>query len=140
MSNNTILKALERIGYKGRMTGHGFRGLASTLLHEQGYQHDHIELQLANAARNAVSAAYNHALHLKAHTRLMHDADFSFTPPQRQRPWTMLSCFCRSWRTASHVARKWTTHEPSSREEEAAADRKTPHGCRLTLRDSTHGT
>ena len=57
MSNNTILKALERIGYKGRMTGHGFRGLASTLLHEQGYQHDHIELQLANAARNAVSAA-----------------------------------------------------------------------------------
>jgi integrase len=36
MSNNTILKGLERMGYKGRMTGHGFRGLASTLLHEQG--------------------------------------------------------------------------------------------------------
>ena len=30
MSNNTILKALERMGYKGKMTGHGFRGLAST--------------------------------------------------------------------------------------------------------------
>jgi integrase len=26
MSNNTILKALERMGYKGRITGHGFRG------------------------------------------------------------------------------------------------------------------
>lgn len=38
MSNKTILKALERMGYKGRMTGHGFRGLASTILHEQGYQ------------------------------------------------------------------------------------------------------
>ena len=77
MSNNTILKALERIGYKGRMTGHGFRGLASTLLHEQGYQHDHIELQLAHAPRNAVSAAYNHALHLKARTRMMQEwADF----------------------------------------------------------------
>lgn len=37
MSNNTILKALDRMGYKGVMTGHGFRGLASTLLHAQGY-------------------------------------------------------------------------------------------------------
>jgi len=51
MSNMTILKALERMGYKGRMTGHGFRGLASTILHEQGYNHDHIELQLAHAPR-----------------------------------------------------------------------------------------
>lgn len=39
MSNNTILKGLERMGFKGRMTGHGFRGLASTILHEQGYAH-----------------------------------------------------------------------------------------------------
>ena len=60
MSNNTILKALERMGYKGRMTGHGFRGLASTILHERGFNHEHIELQLAHAPRNAVSAAYNH--------------------------------------------------------------------------------
>jgi hypothetical protein len=28
------------MGYKGRMTGHGFRGLASTILHEHGYNHD----------------------------------------------------------------------------------------------------
>ena len=77
MSNNTILKALERMGYKGRMTGHGFRGLASTILHEQGYAHEHIELQLAHAPRNAVSAAYNHALYLEPRTRMMQDwADF----------------------------------------------------------------
>ncbi len=77
MSNNTILKGLERMGYKGRMTGHGFRGIASTLLHEQGYPHEHIELQLAHAPRNAVSAAYNHALHLKARTTMMQEwADF----------------------------------------------------------------
>ncbi len=77
MSNNTILKALERMGYKGRMTGHGFRGLASTILHEQGYAHEHIELQLAHAPRNAVSAAYNHALYLKPRTKMMDDwADF----------------------------------------------------------------
>lgn len=71
MSNNTILKALERMGYKGRMTGHGFRGLASTLLHEQNYDHHHIELQLAHAPRDAVSAAYNHARHLPARTKMM---------------------------------------------------------------------
>ena len=71
MSNNTILKALERMGYKGRMTGHGFRGLASTALHEQGFDHQHIELQLAHAERNEVSAAYNHALYLKQRTIMM---------------------------------------------------------------------
>ena len=65
MSNNTILKALERMGYKGTMTGHGSRGLASTILHERGCVHEHIELQLAHAPRNAVSAAYNHALYLE---------------------------------------------------------------------------
>ncbi|MEO6815673.1 MAG: integrase arm-type DNA-binding domain-containing protein [Edaphobacter sp.] len=77
MSNNTILKALERMGYKGRMTGHGFRGLASTILHERGYAHEHIELQLAHAPRNAVSAAYNHALYLEPRARMMQEwADF----------------------------------------------------------------
>jgi integrase len=77
MSNNTILKGLERMGYKGQMTGHGFRGLASTILHEQGYAHEHIELQLAHAPRNAVSAAYNHALYLEPRAKMMQDwADF----------------------------------------------------------------
>lgn len=77
MSNNTILKGLERMGYKGAMTGHGFRGVASTILHEQGYPHEHIELQLAHAPRNAVSAAYNHALHLKARMQMMQEwADY----------------------------------------------------------------
>jgi integrase len=73
MSNMTILKALERMGYKGRMTGHGFRGLASTILHEQGYNHEHIELQLAHAPRNEVSAAYNHALYLEPRAKMMQD-------------------------------------------------------------------
>jgi integrase len=77
MSNMTILKALERMGYKGRMTGHGFRGVASTILHELGYNHDHIELQLAHAPRNEVSAAYNHALYLEPRAKMMQDwADY----------------------------------------------------------------
>jgi integrase len=77
MSNNTILVSLRRMGYKGVMTGHGFRGLASTILHEQGWPHDHIELQLAHAPRNAVSAAYNHALYLEPRAKMMqHWANF----------------------------------------------------------------
>ena len=77
MSNNTILKALERMGYKGRMTGHGFRGVASTLLHEMGFDHAHIELQLAHQERNEVSAAYNHATYLKQRAAMMqHWSDY----------------------------------------------------------------
>jgi len=71
MSNNTILAALKRMGYQGRMTGHGFRGVASTILHEQGFEHEHIELQLAHMERNAVSAAYNHAKYIKQRTEMM---------------------------------------------------------------------
>lgn len=77
MSNNTILQALKRMGYQGRMTGHGFRGLASTILHEHGYAHEHIELQLAHAPRNAVGAAYNHALYLEPRAKMIQEwADF----------------------------------------------------------------
>ena len=71
MSNNTLLFALYRMGYRGRMTGHGFRGVASTILHEQGWPHAHIELQLAHQERNAISAAYNHALYLKPRAEMM---------------------------------------------------------------------
>jgi integrase len=71
MSNNTLLFALYRLGYRGRMTGHGFRGVASTLLHELGWPHEHIELQLAHQERDDTSAAYNHALYLEPRARMM---------------------------------------------------------------------
>lgn len=71
MSNNTILKALERMGYKGVMTGHGWRGIASTVLHENGFEEQHIELQLAHMKRDKVAAAYNHAKYLKQRTDMM---------------------------------------------------------------------
>ncbi len=65
MSDNTILAALRRMGYaKEEMTGHGFRAMASTILHEQGWESDVIERQLAHAEKNSIKAAYNHALHL----------------------------------------------------------------------------
>lgn len=71
MSNNTILMALARMGYKHRMTGHGFRGIASTILHEQGFDHAHIEIQLAHQERNSVSASYNHATYLQQRAIMM---------------------------------------------------------------------
>ena len=71
MSNNTILFALYRLGYKGRMTGHGFRGLASTILHENEFPDEHIELQLAHQKRNKVAAAYNHAKYLRQRAAMM---------------------------------------------------------------------
>ncbi|MGE0806355.1 MAG: tyrosine-type recombinase/integrase [Burkholderiaceae bacterium] len=71
MSNNTILKALERMGFKGRMTGHGFRGVASTELHEMGFPHEWIELQLAHQERDQVSAAYNHASYLSQRRQML---------------------------------------------------------------------
>jgi len=77
MSNNTIIYALYRMGYHSRMTGHGFRGIASTILHERGFNHDHIELQLAHSKRDAVSAAYNHALYLEPRANMMQEwADY----------------------------------------------------------------
>lgn len=71
MSNNTILYALYRLGYRDRMTGHGFRGLASTILNKNGFDEAHIELQLAHMKRNKVAAAYNHAKYLKQRTAMM---------------------------------------------------------------------
>lgn len=72
MSENTINAALRRLGYTGdEMTGHGFRSMASTMLHEQGWNTDVIERQLAHAERNKVKAAYNHAQYLPERRKMM---------------------------------------------------------------------
>lgn len=77
MSSNGILCVIRTMGYNGKMTGHGFRGLASTTLHEQGYMHDAIEIQLAHQVGNAVSQAYNHAQYLDYRIKMMQDwSDF----------------------------------------------------------------
>ncbi|MBN6533020.1 tyrosine-type recombinase/integrase [Acinetobacter pittii] len=77
LSNNALLSAIRTMGYMGKMTGHGFRGLASTTLHEQGYMHDAIEIQLAHTVGNSVSQAYNHAQHVDYRRKMMQEwADF----------------------------------------------------------------
>jgi integrase len=72
LSENTLLFALYRMGYKGRMTAHGFRALASTVMNEQsGFPHDVIERQLAHKETDAVRAAYNRAEYLEQRRKLM---------------------------------------------------------------------
>jgi integrase len=77
MSNGTILKALERMGYQKVMTGHGFGGIASTILHECGHNHEYIDAQLAHKKRNKVSGAYDYSKYLVPRAQMMQDwADF----------------------------------------------------------------
>jgi integrase len=72
MSENTINGALRGLGYaKDEMTGHGFRSMASTLLHELGLPNTVIERQLAHGERNKVSAAYNFAEYLPERRKMM---------------------------------------------------------------------
>jgi integrase len=72
ISNNTINGALRRLGYtKDEITAHGFRAMASTLLHENGFESAHIEVQLAHAESNKVKEAYNHADYIPQRTQMM---------------------------------------------------------------------
>ena len=85
MSDNTINAALRRLGYTSdEQTGHGFRSMASTLLNEQGFPPDVIELQLAHAERNKVRAAYNKAQRLPERRKMMQAwADRLWARPSR---------------------------------------------------------
>lgn len=73
ISNGTVLMALRRMGYQGRMTGHGFRTLASTILNEQGYTPDVIERQLAHGEPDKIRAAYNRAEYLSERKKMMQE-------------------------------------------------------------------
>jgi integrase len=72
ISDNTLNAALRRMGYTSdQVVAHGFRSTASTLLNEQGWHPDLIELQLAHAERNKVRAAYNRAERLAERRKMM---------------------------------------------------------------------
>lgn len=71
ISNNTMLFALYRLGYKGRMTGHGFRAVASTVLNESGFKVDVIEKQLAHAEKNTSRKPYNRAQYMQERVKMM---------------------------------------------------------------------
>jgi integrase len=71
MSNNTMLYALYRLGWHGRATVHGFRGVASTILNEMGFNRDWIERQLAHDERDEVRGAYNSAQYLTGRRQML---------------------------------------------------------------------
>jgi len=72
ISADTLNKALKIMGFKGEQTGHGFRGLASTIMNEySGVRPKAIEHQLAHKDQNKVRSAYNHAEYWIERCRLM---------------------------------------------------------------------
>lgn len=71
ISEASINKVIEKIGYKGRLTGHGFRHMMSTILHENGFDSAWIELQLAHVDKNSIRGIYNHALYLADRIKMM---------------------------------------------------------------------
>lgn len=64
MSEASINQVIKRIGYAGRVTGHGFRHTLSTILHEKGYSTAWIEIQLAHTDKNKIRGTYNHAQYI----------------------------------------------------------------------------
>lgn len=77
MSNGTILGAIKRIGYKGKMSGHGFRALATTTINENlNYPMEVIDRQLAHA-QPKLEQAYNRAKFIDKRKIMMQDyADY----------------------------------------------------------------
>ena len=71
ISDATIGRIIERMGYKGRVTPHGFHSLASSVLNEQGFNPDAIERQLAHIENNKIRAAYNRADYLTERKEFM---------------------------------------------------------------------
>lgn len=73
ISDSTVLMLLYRIGYKGAMTGHGFRSVGSTWANERGYNKDWVERQLAHTPDDKVRAAYNKAEFIVGRRKLLQD-------------------------------------------------------------------
>lgn len=71
MSDGTINGMFADIGYKGRQTGHGFRHLVSTELHERGYESAWIEAQLAHGDDDKIRGTYNKATYLPQRKKMM---------------------------------------------------------------------
>jgi integrase len=72
ISDGTLVNALRRLGYgPDDFCAHSFRSMASTLLHENGFNSDWIEVQLSHKDRNPIKAAYNHALYWEDRKKMM---------------------------------------------------------------------
>ncbi|MFP1592469.1 tyrosine-type recombinase/integrase [Escherichia coli] len=71
ISKESINQVIELLGYKGRLTGHGFRHTMSTILHDRLLNSAWIEMQLAHVDKNAIRGTYNHAQYLDGRREMM---------------------------------------------------------------------
>lgn len=74
MSENTMNVALRRLGIdtQQELTGHGFRAMARTILHEQlGFNPDWIEAQLSHRKKNPLGAAYDRTIFFQQRKQMM---------------------------------------------------------------------
>ncbi|UXY10072.1 tyrosine-type recombinase/integrase [Kosakonia sp. ML.JS2a] len=71
MSEASINQVIKRIGYGGKLTGHGFRHSLSTILHDKGYDSAWIEMQLAHIDKNNIRGTYNHAQYIDKRRDMM---------------------------------------------------------------------
>lgn len=73
ISENTVNAGLRRLGFeKEEITGHGFRAMARTMIHEiLGFSPDAIEAQLAHAVPDRLGRAYNRTQHLAERKKMM---------------------------------------------------------------------
>ena len=71
MNSSSANMAIKRMGYAGKQTAHGLRGLARTYLAEQNTNHEHAEACLAHKTGGNVSLAYNHATYLEQRKVIM---------------------------------------------------------------------
>lgn len=71
MSPTTLNAMFDRLGFHGRLTPHGIRATASTILNERGFRADAIERQLAHVERNGSRKSYNHASYFEERREMM---------------------------------------------------------------------
>lgn len=71
MSENTINQMIHALGYKDKVVGHGFRHTFSTILNDEGFNSDWVEIQIAHVDKNKTRGTYNHALYLEGRKEMM---------------------------------------------------------------------
>ncbi len=91
ISDNTLNKLLKTLGYEGKMTQHGWRAIARTLLDEVlEFRVDWIEHQLAHSVRDANGRAYNRTSHLEGRMRMMQVWADYLDALRDKKPWPKL--------------------------------------------------
>jgi len=107
LSENTLNDNLERIGFKGKQTCHGFRASARTLLEEGGFESKVTKKQLAHDIDDKTDRAYNRAEYLDSRIAMMQAwADYlDALRTDLQQPWD----YFFAWR-----ARRSTTESRST--------------------------